>query len=127
MHAANYGLGTVLRSQLDCPVYDCEAFSGVPFVETAAVLNEDKSELVIFAVNRSLDETVEFDIETQGLVLTGTQAFSEISGHDKKAVNTKDNGAVKPHEKSLKKAGESIISAELAPLSWNMIRAGVKD
>jgi len=126
MHAANYGLGEVLRPHIVCPTYDTEAFSDVPFVESVAVINEEKGELIIFAVNRSLDEVVEFDVEIQGLTLTGAPTFCELSGHDLKAVNTKTSSAVKPKDKAIVNAKDSVISAELAPLSWNMIRAEVK-
>jgi alpha-N-arabinofuranosidase len=126
MHAANYGHGIVLRPQIECPAYDCEAFSDVPFVEAVAVLNEDKEELVIFAVNRSLDEAVEFDALLQGFALSGTPSFIEISGHGLKDVNTKSAGAVKPQVKSAVRCDGNTVIAELAPLSWNVIRVGVK-
>jgi len=126
MHAANYGHGIVLRPQIECPTYDCEAFSGVPFVETVAVFNEEKEELVVFAVNRSLDEDVEFDIELQGFTVSATPSFTEISGFGLKDVNTKSKGTVKPQEKSAVRSGGNTVIAELAPLSWNVIRVGVK-
>jgi alpha-N-arabinofuranosidase len=125
-HAATYGQGTVLRPQIDCPAYDCEAFSGVPFVETVAVINEENEELVVFAVNRSLDEIVEFDIELQGFTLSGIPSFTEMSGFGIKDVNTKSNGAVKPQDKSFIRNDGNTVVAELAPLSWNVIRVGVK-
>ena len=126
MHAANHGVGTVLRSQIECPVYDCEAFSGVPFVESVAVINEEKNELVIFAVNRSVDESVEFDLEAQGYTLTGVSTFTELSGHELKAVNTKDKSVVAPKSNTVTKATGKIAGAVLAPLSWNMIRLEVQ-
>ena len=127
MHAANYGHGTVLRPHIECPLYSCEAFSDVPYIESVAVLNEDKEELVIFAVNRSLDEIIEYEIEVQGLVLYGELKLTELSGHDLKAVNTKADGSVKPQDKSfIQETGSNMICAELAPLSWNVIRVGVK-
>ena len=125
MHAATYGHGTVLRPHIESPTYDCAAFSGAPFVESVAVINEGKNELVVFAVNRSLDEVVEFDIEMQGFIATGTPIFSELSGHDIKAVNTITNGVVKPKDKAIAEPEGSMVSAELAPLSWNMIRIRV--
>jgi len=126
-HTANYGHGTVLRPHIECPAYSCEAYSDVPFLETVAILNEEKDELVIFAVNRSLDEAIEYDIEVQGLTLSGTPILTELSGFDLKAVNTKENGSVKPFEKSLAQdSKDNKISAELTPLSWNVIRVGVK-
>jgi alpha-N-arabinofuranosidase len=91
------------------------------------VFNEENEEIVIFAVNRSLDKIFEFEIEVQGFTVKGSPKMTELSGHDPKAVNTKSNDSVKPQKKSYTQvtAGNSI-SAELTPLSWNVIRVGVK-
>jgi len=126
MHVANLGHGTVLRPVVECPVYNCEEFSSVPFIDTIAVLNENNNELIIFAVNRSIDEAIEFDIDAQGLVLADNAAFTELCGHDLKAVNTKNNAVVVPKEKTSVKIENNVLKAELAPLSWNVIRVGVK-
>ena len=126
MHAANYGIGTVLRSHIECPTYDCDEFSNVPFVESVAVINEVKGELVIFAVNRSLDEPVELSIEAQGYTKKGVPTHTEISGYDVKAVNTKGSNVVTPKNKNIVKSESSITDAVLTPLSWNMIRIEIK-
>jgi len=126
MQTANYGLGTVLRTQIDCPNYDSEEFSDVPFVESVALHNEEKSELVVFAVNRSLDSAIEFDVDLQNFNATGINAFSELCGHDVKATNTKGNVNVVPKEGTSAKLANNVVSAVLAPLSWNMIRIAVK-
>ena len=124
MHAANFGLGTVLTPVIDAPTYSCETFSDVPYVESVAVHNEEKEEVVIFAVNRSEGEVVTFDIDLQGFTIKAVTAFSEISGHDIKQTNTKTNGAVIP-KKATAKAEGSVVQADLKPLSWNMIRLAV--
>ncbi|MCL2223070.1 MAG: alpha-N-arabinofuranosidase [Oscillospiraceae bacterium] len=126
MHAANNGLGTVLTSVVDVPAYSCEEFENVPYIESVAVHNEEKGEVVIFAVNRNSDESTEFDIDLQGFNVLGINAFSELSGHDVKATNTKSNGNVKPRDKNTAKAQGNLVSAELAPLSWNMIKVKVQ-
>ena len=126
MQAANYGLGTVLRTEMDCPKYDSEEFSDVPFVESVAIHNEDKSELVIFAVNRSLDNEIEFDVDMQNFNATSVTSFSELCGHDVKATNTKGNVNVVPKEGKSAMLNNNVVSANLAPLSWNMIRVAVK-
>ena len=126
MHAANNGIGTVLTPVVDVPTYSCEEFEAVPYVESVAVHNEEKGEVVIFAVNRNSDETVEFDVDLQGFNVTGINAYSELSGHDLKATNTKSSGNVKPNDKATAKVSGNQVSAELAPLSWNMIKVSVK-
>jgi len=125
MHAANLGHGTVLRPVLECPAYDCDTFSQVPYIETVAVFNDESNELIIFAVNRSLDEAVELDTDTQGFDLSGKVKLTELCGYDLKAVNTKDNGHVAPKESAAVKIEGNTIKAVLAPLSWNVIRAGL--
>ncbi|MCL2819885.1 MAG: alpha-N-arabinofuranosidase [Oscillospiraceae bacterium] len=125
-HAANLGHGTVLRSNIECPSYECETFSDVPFIETVAVNNEDCNELIVFAVNRSLDKAMELEIDAQGFDLSGTSSFTELCGYDLKAVNTKDKTQVIPREKTGVKINSGTVLAELSPLSWNVIRLGMK-
>jgi len=126
MHAANHGHGTVLTPIVDVPTYSCEEFSDVPYVESVAVHNEEAGEVVIFAVNRNPEQAVDFDITLQDFNVTGINAFSELSGHDLKAVNTKTSGAVKPTENKAAAVSGNNVNAELAPLSWNMIKVAVK-
>ena len=126
MHAANNGHGTVLNSVVDVPTYSCEEFENVPYVESVAVHNEEKGEVVIFAVNRSAEESALLDIDLQGFNVTGINAFSELSGHNLKATNTKSNRAVAPNDNGVANVQGSLISAELAALSWNMIKVSVK-
>lgn len=125
-HAANHGLGTVLRPLTDCPTYDCEQFSNVPYIETVAVHNEDKGEVVIFAVNRSEDEVIEFEMNLQGFIIDSIADFSDLSGHDIKAVNTKTDSSVTPKKAAGAVIDGNTVNAPLKPLSWNMIRVTVK-
>ena len=125
-HAANSGLGTVLTPIVDVPAYSCEEFDSVPYVESVAVHNEETSEVVIFAVNRNAEEAVEFDVDLQGFNVTGINGFSEMSGFDVKKTNTKSSDVVKPNDNAVAKVSGNTVSAEFAPLSWNMIKVSVK-
>jgi len=126
MHAANYGLGTVLNPVVESPTYGCEEFEAVPYVESVAVHNEEKKEVTVFAVNRSSDESIDFAINLQGFDVTSVVECSEMSGHDVKKANTKGNGAVKPQQGGQVNVKGGEASAVLKPLSWNMIRLAVK-
>ena len=123
-HAANFGHGTVLMPIVDAPKYDCEEFDGVSYLESVAVYNEEKDEVVVFAVNRSEDEVMELDIELEGFEIKSVTEYSEMSGFDIKQTNTKQNGDVLPKSATCKIEG-SIAKADLKPLSWNMIRLSV--
>jgi len=120
-HAANFGLGTVLNTIMESPTYDCDAFDNVSYIESVAVHNEDEDEIVIFAINRSPDTEIELTAQMQGFKLGDAITFQEISGFDLKQTNTKTNAPVVPKEGSLTKI-ENVVCANLAPLSWNMIR-----
>ena len=126
MHVANNGYGTVLTPVLECPKYDCEEFSGVPYVESIALHNEDKDEIVVFAVNRAENDHVEFDIELQGYDGRAIAEYSEISGFDIKQVNGKGAVNVVPKAGNEAKLEGGKVCVTLKPLSWNMVRVSLK-
>jgi len=126
MHAANHGRGTVLTPIVDAPTYDCEGFKDVPFVESVAIYNEEKGEIVIFAVNRSLEDELDFAVNLQGFELGNVLDFQELSGYDIKEVNTKDKGNVAPKKGISANVEKDSLSVKLAPLSWNMVRVAVR-
>ncbi|MCL1877709.1 MAG: alpha-N-arabinofuranosidase, partial [Defluviitaleaceae bacterium] len=125
MQAAHHGHGTVLRHNLEVPEYDCADFKDVPYVESVAIHNAEKNEIVVFALNRSADESVEFSAELQGFSPTKILNFSEISGHDIKAVNSKDACPIAPKASQAASVNGKNLTATFAPLSWNMIRVGL--
>ena len=125
MQAARYGRGTVLRHNLDAPTYGTEEFSAVPYLEAVAIHNPVDNEIVIFAVNRSVNEPIDFTAELQGFNPAFIKEVSEISGHDLKQTNTGSYSPVVPKAgKNIKIVGNKL-EALLDPLSWNMIRAGL--
>ena len=126
MQAANFGLGTVLTPIIESPSYDCENFNEVPFVESIAVYNEDNKEITIFAVNRSLDESIDFTVSLQGFCIGSVRECTEMCGHDVKQTNTKNNGPVKPQQGGRVNIDSNEITVDLKPLSWNMVRLSVK-
>jgi len=123
-HAATYGHGIVLRDVVDAPTYDCETAKEVPYVESVVLHND--GEIVIFAVNRSQDETMELTVNLQGFDVEAVIDFEEISGHNIKQTNTKDNCPVVPKKSDDVQVTDSGVTAKLAPLSWNVIRVKVK-
>ncbi|MCL2572687.1 MAG: alpha-N-arabinofuranosidase [Defluviitaleaceae bacterium] len=125
MQAAHHGHGTVLRHNLDVPTYDCEDFKDVPFVESVVIHKPDKKEIVIFAVNRSAEEIIDFTTELQGFSPESVLEFTEISGHDVKQTNTKDACPIAPVPTSATIISGNQLAATLKPLSWNMLRVGL--
>jgi len=126
MHAANFGRGTVLKPMLESPGYDCESFKDVPYVESIAIHNEEKGEVVVFAVNRSQDSVLDFAVDLQGFDVTEVIEAQEISGHGIKDVNTNSDAPVAPKKSDTVTVDKNGMQAKLQPLSWNMIRVAVR-
>ena len=87
-YASRYGRGTVLKQLVSCEGYSTEKFANVPLVESSVIYNADKKELVLFAVNRSMDDDISLDLEMNGFGnITLTEQVILQSG-DMKIANT---------------------------------------
>ncbi len=122
MHLSNYGRGSALLPLIDCEKYDCKQFTDVPYIESIATFDEGKEEMTIFCVNKSLEESIVLDVNLMDFYGYKPFEFISMDGHAKDAENTFDNIAVKPHNNPLPKIDNSILTAELKPFSWNVIR-----
>ena len=123
LHASVYGRGTALHTLLDCPVYDTKDFQAVPVVEATAVHNEEKEELVIFAVNRDLQEVVELEADLRQFTGYRVVEHLVLEHPDLKATNTEANPKnVVPHSGGKAAVEGGRLSAPLSKASWNVIR-----
>lgn len=109
------GRGSALNTECVVDTYDVEKRKNIPYVETIATLSENGKEITLFAVNRSLKDGCELELE-------GFEGFRAVShtvleNDDLKAVNTIDEEKVAPKEKLLD--GSKI---NISKQSWNMIK-----
>lgn len=122
MHTSIYGRGIALNPNVSSPLYDSKDFTDVPYLESAAVYNEENEELTIFAVNRHLDEglVVECDVRS----FEGYKVIEHIvlENDNLKAVNTVNQEAVQPHTNGDAEITDGIVQTRLPKLSWNVIR-----
>ena len=101
------------------PIVKCESYKtndklDAPYVTASVINNEEKREIVVFAVNRSLDEETELDIDLQGFGAT-LEKHIELYSDDLQSVNTKDESLVMPAEKAI------TDKVSLSKHSWNML------
>jgi len=123
MHASNYGRGTVFAPVVQSEKYNTKSIKDVPYVEALGVMNEDNTELTVFAVNRSLDESIDLMIDLRDFAGAKLIEHIVLQHDDLKAVNTAENpDNVVPHNNGviIMKTGEA--TAALQKLSWNVIR-----
>ena len=123
MHAATLGQGTVLNTIVKSPVYEAKQYGEAPYLDCVVVENPKKEELVIFAVNKDLDEDMEVTADLRQY--DGYQVKEHIVMHndDLKAVNTEANpDNVAPKAGGTAKVDSGTLQAVLGKASWNVIR-----
>lgn len=122
-----YGRGTVLQTLVDVPTYKNKKYGDVPYVDCVTVHNEEENELVIFAVNKDLEEEISL---TMGLrQFADYDIIQHIVLHDEDlyAVNTEQEpDRIVPSERKDSTVCDGVLSAVLPHKSWNMLRLGKK-
>ena len=122
MHLSNYGKGVALLPLIDCPKYDCKEFTDVPYLESIATYDEENEEMVIFCVNKSLDENALLSVNMLDFEGYKPVEFISMDGYNKKDENSLEEIKVKPHENELPVIDNSVMEVDMKPLSWNVIR-----
>jgi Alpha-L-arabinofuranosidase len=123
MHVSNFGRGTALNPIISTPVYDSKNYTDVPVLEAAAVFNEEKDEVTIFALNKDMTDTLSLECDMRNF--EGYRVVEHIVLHneDVEAVNTEANPFnVVPNNSGDAKIVSGIVTANLSKLSWNVIR-----
>ncbi len=117
MHASLYGHGTSLQTAVECDTYEAGKYGNAPYVESVAVANEEKKEIIVFAVNRSMDEDVETEFDISGYGKLEKIEHIVLVNDDLKAVNTvSEPNNVKPAQIPL--SDKTVFPKH----SWNVVR-----
>ncbi|MFC4597579.1 alpha-N-arabinofuranosidase [Cohnella hongkongensis] len=122
MHASVYGRGIALKPVIVSDKYDSKDFTDVPYLEAAAVYNDEKDEVVVFAVNRSLESALELTCDVRSFAGYRVAEHIVLENPDLKAVNTAGSEKVKPHSGGNARLDDGLVSALLPKQSWNVIR-----
>ena len=115
MHASMYGRGTAVSVDVECETYDSRKYSNVPLLDSVAVRCDEKRELTVFILNRSLEDDIEVTLDFSSAV-TPVEHI-QMSGFGLKETNTAESGNVVPSSKELP-AGSVMLSKA----SWNVLR-----
>ena len=117
MYASRYGRGVTLQPKVQCDHYVTTDNLTVPYLETSVIHNEERKEVVIFAVNRSLDEDMTLGLTMEGFENAKLAEHIELYCEDLLACNTKDQHPIAPVSKSIDQD-----NIRLQKHSWNMLR-----
>jgi alpha-N-arabinofuranosidase len=125
LHTSLFGRGQALRPVIESPVYDNATYGDVPILDATAVLNEEKEELTIFAVNRDQEGPLDLQVDVRSFDEYMILQHLVLEHEDLKARNTADNPhEVVPHQDGSAVLESGRILAEIPKLSWNVIRLG---
>lgn len=126
LHASVYGRGIALQPVVSSPKYDSKEFTDVPYLDSVAVYHPEQEEVTVFALNRSLEESLVLDCDLRSFAHCQLLEHIVLENDDLKAVNTQENEAVKPHNRGNAAVQDGKVTARLAKHSWNVIRLKVK-
>ncbi len=118
MYASAFGNGVALRAITESESYSGKNGRAVPYLATSVIHNAEANEIIVYAVNRSLEDNMELDINLEGFGDCRLAERIELYNDDIKAVNDKDTRRVYPKNIEVKD-GELVI---LKKHSWNMLR-----
>ncbi len=122
LHASRYGRGFVLETILSTTKHDTIKHVDVTDVEAAAVYNEEKQEVTVFAVNRNVDSEIAFEADLRSFGTARVIEYLAMESEDKKLVNSIQAQNVKPFKKSSYTMDGCSFETMLKPASWNVIR-----
>lgn len=117
MYASVYGNGETLKSIVSCERFSTDKHQDVPYLVTSVIHNKTASEIVVYAVNRSLTEDMELKLSLEAFGEYRVISHVELYNDNLKAVNQNNQDSVKPHFAAVD--DRNIV---LKKHSWNMLR-----
>lgn len=123
LHAATYGQGTVLNTIVQSPTYESAKYGEAAYLDSVVVYNDAKDELVVFAVNKDLEEDMEVSIELKQFADYKIVEHITMHHDDIKAINTEaEPDKVVPSVGGKSEVADGILTATFESKSWNVIR-----
>jgi len=123
MHTSLFGRGYALNPIISSPVYDSKDYTDVPLLDATAVVNDEKEEITIFAVNKDTKDSLSLQCDLRSFEGYRVKEHIVLENDDVYAVNTELNpNNVAPHYRGNAKLSDGNLSADLSKLSWNVIR-----
>jgi alpha-N-arabinofuranosidase len=99
----------------------------VPYLKLAAVHDDMRGLVTLFALNRSCDAPLSLRVEIRGFRELSVAGAEELSDRDLKSVNTKDEPErVRPRPFTRVEVRRDRLEAELEPASWTVIRLSAR-
>lgn len=122
LHMSLYGRGVALQSLTHTTKHDTIGHCDVTDVESIAVYNEEREEVTIFAVNRNVDEDIQFEADLRSFVGYQVKEYLVMENNDMKITNGYQKERVKPRQKTEFNFTDGNFETIMKKCSWNVIR-----
>ncbi len=131
-----YGRGVSMRVSVDCDTFDIPGYAiddnsqycrheGLPFIDAAAALDEEKGELSVFVINRNWEASNNVVVDVSGFEGWSLVEHIQLYSDDPEAANTYERpDAIVPTVNKAAAFAGGKASASLKSLSWNVFRFG---
>ena len=120
--ASNLASGVVLQPVISSPTYETKRYGEVPVLDAVATWDEESGITTVFAVNRSMTDSMDLEIDLRAAGHQVLEATSYSSTDPYWAASADDDSSVVPVANETASVSEGIVKMELPPVSWNMIR-----
>jgi len=119
--ASRYGRGDALRLKVETDSFTAGGRESAPLLVASVVHDEASGAATIFALNRSVDQEMELEVELRGMGGRRLAETHELHHDDLKAVNSKESpDLVTPVAHPAVTLEGGRLKARLKPLSWNV-------
>ncbi|MFG2302496.1 alpha-N-arabinofuranosidase [Actinacidiphila glaucinigra] len=120
---ARHARGTVLRVEPQSPLVDTAKYGPVPALWATATHDEETGEVVLFAVNRSRHDNLALAVDLGAFPRHRVAEHVLLHDADPSATNTEAApDRVQPVDVAGTKIDDPVLSTDLPPVSWTMIR-----
>ena len=121
MHTSVLGRGKVLHTLVKSPIYESK-HGDAPYLDAVLIENEEEETLTLFAVNKSLDESMEVKCELRQFKDYRVVDHQVLYHEDLKAENTQAHpNNVVPQASGNAKLENGVLETILSKTSWNVI------
>lgn len=124
---SKYAAGKVLKVAIDSPQYENKRFGQSNVLDSVVTYDEASGDLVVFAVNRSIDQATELSLDLKAFGSVEVVEAITLSNEDYHWYATmEDSTSVGPLPNESAKISDALLTAALPAISWSMIRLAVK-
>ncbi|KQY24195.1 alpha-L-arabinofuranosidase [Cellulomonas sp. Root485] len=124
--ASRYAKGDVLQVAVEAPTYETAKYGDAALVDAVATRDAETGDVAVFAVNRSLTETVTLEVDTRSLPgLRVIEATTLANPDHTWSATADDDTSVAPRVNTTATVRDGRVSVQVPPVSWNVVRLGV--